>query len=57
MERTRRSNRPEEIRLRALHLVRQVEVVDRRQIELHTPLRLKHVKVSPLASTFSIGVR
>src|SRR5229473_4053280 len=43
-KRTRRAYRPEEIRLRALHSVGQVEVVHRRQIELNTALRLEHIK-------------
>src|SRR5713226_7403489 len=51
-KRTRRPHRPEEIRLRALRLVGQVEVVHRRQIELHTALRFKHVKCQPVRLHF-----
>src|SRR5713226_5598693 len=51
-KRTRRPHRPEEIRLRALHLIGQVEVVHRRQIELATALRLKHVKRQPVCLHF-----
>src|SRR5713101_4393082 len=51
-KRTRRPHRPEEIRLRALRLVGQVEVVHRHQIELPTALRLKHVKRQPVRLHF-----
>jgi len=45
---TPRPHRPEEIRLCAQHLVGQVKVVHRRQIELHTALRLKRAKRQPI---------
>src|SRR6267142_3079497 len=51
-KRTRRPHRPEEIRLRALRLIGQVEVVHRRQIEQHAALCLKHVKRQPVGLHF-----
>src|SRR5260221_9735652 len=51
-KRARRAYSPEEIRLRALHFVGQVEVVHRRLIERDTALRLKHVKREPVRLHF-----